>query len=303
MQRKYILHMLTTARNLSPFDVNMAVDAGWEVIVPYTLIENADVQPLVQDAVFSRGLNGIKHTAMFVGGRDVVTSIQIIQAAKKAMLPPFEISLMADPSGAYTTACAMVAMVELKLKQDYEVSWKDCTVMVLGGSGPVGLTAASLVAENGAKVLMMSRSKGKAHAAVDVVKSFCPRTSDYCIVGYSNDNKYQLLEKCHVVFAAAAPGVQILDAEELALATQLKVVADVNAVPSLGVCGLDLQHNGQAIDGTRSGVSGFGAFAIGKVKYLTQQHLLRRMKQTPSPLCLQHREAYEEALVHASENQ
>ena len=28
MERPYLLHMLTAAKNLSPFDVNMAYDAG-----------------------------------------------------------------------------------------------------------------------------------------------------------------------------------------------------------------------------------------------------------------------------------
>ena len=29
MEKPFILHMLTTAKNLSLFDVNMAMDAGW----------------------------------------------------------------------------------------------------------------------------------------------------------------------------------------------------------------------------------------------------------------------------------
>ena len=31
-----ILHFLTPLKNVSPFDVNMAADAGFDVIVPYT---------------------------------------------------------------------------------------------------------------------------------------------------------------------------------------------------------------------------------------------------------------------------
>jgi methylene-tetrahydromethanopterin dehydrogenase len=34
MSKPLILHMLTTAKNLSPFDVNMAVDAGWVSAIP-----------------------------------------------------------------------------------------------------------------------------------------------------------------------------------------------------------------------------------------------------------------------------
>ena len=54
MEKPYILHMLTTAKNLSPFDVNMAMDAGWVSAVPYINVELGEVQALVQDAIFSR---------------------------------------------------------------------------------------------------------------------------------------------------------------------------------------------------------------------------------------------------------
>lgn len=53
MGKPYILHMLTTAKNLSPFDVNMAMDAGWVSAVPYINVELNEVQGLVQDAIFS----------------------------------------------------------------------------------------------------------------------------------------------------------------------------------------------------------------------------------------------------------
>ena len=35
MEKPYILHMFTTEKNLSPFDVNMALDAGWLAAIPY----------------------------------------------------------------------------------------------------------------------------------------------------------------------------------------------------------------------------------------------------------------------------
>ena len=37
-----ILHMLDPRKHVSPFDVNMAADAGFKVIVPYTNVEIAD---------------------------------------------------------------------------------------------------------------------------------------------------------------------------------------------------------------------------------------------------------------------
>jgi len=52
MEKPFILHMLTTAKNLSPFDVNMAMDAGWVSALPYINVEASEVQGLVQDAIF-----------------------------------------------------------------------------------------------------------------------------------------------------------------------------------------------------------------------------------------------------------
>ncbi len=46
--------MLTTAKNLSPFDVNMAVDAGWISAIPYINVEPSETKGLVQDVIFSR---------------------------------------------------------------------------------------------------------------------------------------------------------------------------------------------------------------------------------------------------------
>ena len=46
MEKPFILHMLTTAKNLSPFDVNMAMDAGWVSAMSYTNIEASEVQGL-----------------------------------------------------------------------------------------------------------------------------------------------------------------------------------------------------------------------------------------------------------------
>ena len=66
MSKPFILHMLTTAKNLSPFDVNMAIDAGWVAAVPYINVEPDEVCALVQDAIFSRSPKGLKNTGIFI---------------------------------------------------------------------------------------------------------------------------------------------------------------------------------------------------------------------------------------------
>ncbi|RVB05488.1 methylenetetrahydromethanopterin dehydrogenase, partial [Mesorhizobium sp. M7A.F.Ca.CA.004.05.1.1] len=47
MARKHILHMLTPLKQMSPFDVNMALDAGFDAVVPYVDVSLAEVTGLV----------------------------------------------------------------------------------------------------------------------------------------------------------------------------------------------------------------------------------------------------------------
>ena len=109
MTKKNILHMLTPQENVSPFDVNMACDAGYDLIIPYTNVSLNDVKSLVQDAIFSRSVNNAKKTGIFICGKDASLALDMMDAAKKAMVPPFEISVFPDPAGSFTTAAAMVA--------------------------------------------------------------------------------------------------------------------------------------------------------------------------------------------------
>ncbi len=103
MNYQTILHMFTEVPNLSPFDVNMAIDAGWNHCIPYTGLGVGQVADFTQDAIFSRGPKGVKRTGIFIGGRDIHHAMDMLNVARKAMVPPFEVSVFADPSGAFTT--------------------------------------------------------------------------------------------------------------------------------------------------------------------------------------------------------
>ncbi|RVB25089.1 methylenetetrahydromethanopterin dehydrogenase, partial [Mesorhizobium sp. M7A.F.Ca.CA.001.07.2.1] len=111
MARKHILHMLTPLKQMSPFDVNMALDAGFDAVVPYVDVSLAEVTGLVQDAIFSRPPDAGVDTGIFIAGKDASLALDMFDAAKKAMVPPFQVSVFADPAGSFTTAAAMVAKV------------------------------------------------------------------------------------------------------------------------------------------------------------------------------------------------
>ena len=59
MEKPHLLHLITSEKNASPFDVNMAYDAGWTNITPYTNVEQSEIQALVQDAIFSRSTSAL----------------------------------------------------------------------------------------------------------------------------------------------------------------------------------------------------------------------------------------------------
>jgi len=290
--------MITTAKNLSPFDVNMAYDAGWDKCVPYTSIETKEVEGIVQDAIFSRP-PGLNKTGIFVGGRDPHEAIEMLNICKKSQVPPFTISGFADPSGAFTTAAGMIAKVEESLKKHFEKNFKDLSVVVFGGTGPVGCIAAVLAASSGANVKILGRKKEK-----------CDELANYCLekylsqgctlVGASNDDFKNFVSEVDVVLASGAAGIQLVSENDLKEAKKLKVAADVNAVPPSGVSGLDAMQDSKELNGSSSGAVGIGALAIGQVKYQAQSKLLKKMANSEKPVFLDFNDALELAREYVS---
>jgi len=293
MEKQYLLHMITPDSNLSAFDVNMAFDAGWTAM-PYTGISLKNVTTIVQDAIFSRGSEGLKRTGIFIGGRDMPLAMSMFYAAKKAMVPPFEISVFTDPGGAYTTAAAMVATVahQLKIKNDEEL--KGQRILVLGGTGPVGTSAAVLAAKFGAKVTILGRAISIVNNVVDICNT--RYSADVKgVKGNTYDHIDELLQDADVIFAAAMVGIQVLNENQLQSAPKLKVAADLNPVPPAGIAGINLYDNGTLINGSQSGAVGIGPLTIGDVKYHTQQELLIQMHNAERPLYLHFEDAFKAA--------
>lgn len=301
MEKPYILHMITSAKNLSPFDANMALDAGWLAAMSYTNVTVDEVQGLVQDAIFSRSLKAVKRTGIFIGGRDTLTAMQMVRAAQAAMVPPFEVSVFADPSGAFTTAAGMVALAEKHLAKNVQTTLQGKNVVVLGGTGPVGQIAAVLSAQAGAQVWIVGRQLERAASVADMCnKEFGHGATQ--IQAEADANKGLLMTTADVVFATGAAGIQLLSAELVAAAPRLKVAADVNAVPPSGIAGLEPHHDGVPIAGSNGGAVGIGALAIGAVKYQTQARLLIAMRERgadgkPAFLHYEHAFAKARALV------
>jgi methylene-tetrahydromethanopterin dehydrogenase len=285
-----ILHMLSPQKHMSPFDINMAADAGYKVIVPFINVTLEEVTPLVQDAIFSRPPDYGVRTGIFIGGKDAILSLDMMEAAKKAMVPPFQLSVFADPAGSFTTAAAMVACVERVLKFKFGRSWKGTRVAVFGATGVVGFASSIITALEGAQVRLI------AHRGVDrVIKSAAISKERFgvdleAIGGETEDQKRAIIEDAEVIFAAAAAGVQVISKEQKEFAKNLLVVADVNAVPPPGVEGMELFMDGAPLPGCNA--LGVGPLAIGDIKYKTESGLFKQMIASKEPLFLDFRHAF-----------
>jgi methylene-tetrahydromethanopterin dehydrogenase len=220
------------------------------------------------------------------------TAMDMLENAWEAMVPPFAVSVFADPSGAFTTAAAMVAKVEQQLQLHSGLTLQGQRMVVLGGTGPVGSAAAVLAARCGAQVVVMGRRKDRA----DRVAALCSHSFGAELTGIKgdvNEHKAEQLATADVVLGTAKAGVQVMDSELVASAGQLKVAADLNAVPPAGIQGLGLQDDGTPLAGSASGAVGIGALAVGNVKYQTQHRLLVQMREADQPLHLHFEHAFE----------
>ena len=288
-----IFHFLTPLPNVSPFDVNMAIDSGFAV-ASYTGIALGDVTALTQDAMFSRAPQDAPKTCLFIGGRDAALAMEMAEAARKAMFPPFQNSVFADPNGAFTTAAAMIACVERQLRRDGVGTLAGRRVVVIGAKGIVGGIAGLIAAEAGADVTLVAhdRSSTVAEKVADFEKRFHVKMA--AAVGSTSDERKAALRDAEVVLAAGRAGVQVVSRDELAAASgALKVVVDVNAVPPLGVEGLAVDADGVPLG--IGNAKGIGALAVGNIKFKTQHRLLRRIHAADKAYFIAYREAYEAA--------
>ena len=288
---KTILHMLTPLPHMSPFDVNMAADNGFDVLATYTNVKLEEVEALTQDAMFSRSPRDAVRTGLFLAGKDAFLALDMLDKAKEALLKPFEISLFADPAGSFTTAAAMLAVVEKTYAAKFGGTLAGARIAIFGATGVVGTAAGVIGALEGAAVTFVGHNgveRVRAHAA-EAKRRFGVEIA--AADGSSAEQRAGLLENADIALCAAKAGVQVLDAAAIAGAKSLKVAADVNAVPPLGVEGVALNANGEPLG--PNGALGVGALAIGNVKYRTQAGLFKQMTESAKALKLDFRQAFE----------
>jgi hypothetical protein len=267
--KKLLLH-LDTDLVPSAFDQAVAYDSGVDNVIAYGAVTRDNVTAHVHGMIFTRGGKNLKNSAIFIGGSDVPSSELVGKAVKKAFFGPVRVSVMLDPNGSNTTAAAIVRKV---LSNGYDITGKNVVIL---GSGPVGQRAAMyLLREGAAQVILTSRSLSRAKEITDQMNEaygidVIPGESR------SDEEVESLLSEAHVAIAAGPAGVCLVKENAWKKSETLEVIADVNAVPPMGVEGLEVMDNG--VD--KDGIIFYGAIAIGNFKMKVHQGSVAALFET-----------------------
>jgi methylene-tetrahydromethanopterin dehydrogenase len=266
---------LDTDKHASPFDLLTTIDVlPNTTILKYENVTAEDAEKIIYDAMFPRGPEGAKYTKIFINGRDFRRVNEILEKAKKCMFPPFELAIIIDPRGAYTTATAAVAKtLELSLLKNLG-NLENKTVTVLAGTGPVGQTAARLYASEKAKVIVTSRDLQKASSVVTKINEDVEGEKVRGVEAQTAEEVGRAVENSEIILAAGAAGTQLLSLNTLkGYCKKCRIVADINAIPPLGVESLKSTADGEEI---LRNIFGIGALVIGKLKSKIEAELIKR---------------------------
>ncbi|MEM2281105.1 MAG: methylene-tetrahydromethanopterin dehydrogenase N-terminal domain-containing protein, partial [Candidatus Bathyarchaeia archaeon] len=249
------------------------------VILKYENVTAEDAEKLVYDAMFPRGPEGAKHTKIFINGRNFELTNEILERIKKCMFPPFELSVVIDPRGAYTTASAAVAKtLEVSMVKGLG-SLEGKTVAVLAGTGPVGQTVARLYASEKAKVIVTSRDIKRSTAVAEKINEEFKEERAKGVEAKTPEEVGEAIKDAEIVLAAGAAGIQLLPLNILKdYGKRCRIVADINAIPPLGVEGLKPTWDGKEV---LPNVFGIGALAIGALKSAIEAQMIKMAAEEP----------------------
>jgi len=264
-----ILIQLDCDHQPSTFDAIVAVDAGAEVLLRHGSVTPASAVPLVHGAMFTRGGADLAATAIFIGGSDVAAAEAVYDQVRKTFFGPVRVSVLLDPAGANTTASAAVLAAGRHLplgnRSAEQIGAAPLRALVLGGTGPVGQRVARLLARKGVAVTVASRSLSRAEEVCERIAAAVPggRLEPLQADGAGTHGPAtDAIAAADLIVAAGAAGVTPLDAAGRRLASEARVLIDLNAVPPAGIAGM------MATDKARQegGAVLYGALGVGGTK-------------------------------------
>ncbi len=264
---KKLLFLFDTDAYASVFDTVVAYDGGADRVTGYANVTPDNVGALVDGTIFTRGGKDKQSTAIFVGGGDMPKGEAVLATVKKRFFGPFRVSVMLDSNGSNTTAVAAV----VKLAQSIG-DVKGRRAVVVAGTGPVGTRAAGLLARDGAHVTITSRQADEAKHVTDTIKARFGGAVESIVVP-DPTHVAAALGDAELLLNAGPAGVQLVPRDAWMDRPTLRVVADLNAVPPLGIEGVDVTDAGA----DRGGAKVFGALGIGNFKMKVHKRCIAKL--------------------------
>src|SRR3954451_10226175 len=253
--RKLLLQ-LDSSRLPSAFDQVVAYDAGADVVMSYGGVTEGDVRDLIHGCIFTRSPKDLHNTAVWIGGNNMSAGEQLLAMAQDALFSLFSVSIMLDSNGSNTTAVAAVVKIEEMLG---DLQGKK--VVILAGTGPGGQRAAGLLAKDGARVTITSRKPEQG----DKARQFIGARFDVEVEAVALADPSGLagvLDGAEILLNSGPAGVQMVPRWAWTAVKTLKMAVDLNAVPPLGIEGVEVNDAGEE----REGVVVYGAFGVGNFK-------------------------------------
>jgi hypothetical protein len=267
--KRKILIQLDSDAHPSVFDRVVAIDAGADEVFSYGGVKPEQVRDLVHGAIFTRGAKDLKSTAIFVGGSDVSAGEKLLAEALRHMIPAFglRVSILLDANGANTTAAAAVRAAAR------HIDLKTAKALVLAGTGPVGQRVALLLARQGAEVRVGSRQRQRSAATCDVIRAKVPLGKLEPVAAGTPAEVQAAIEGESLVIAAGAAGIMLLPRSVRVGCPSLREAIDLNAVPPLGIEGVEVMDKGKERDGEIC----YGAVGVGDTKMKVHKAAIARL--------------------------
>ncbi|HET7620874.1 MAG TPA: NADP-dependent methylenetetrahydromethanopterin/methylenetetrahydrofolate dehydrogenase [Gemmatimonadaceae bacterium] len=266
---KKLLLQLDSSRLPSVFDAVVAYDGGADEVMSRGGVAEEDVRDLVHGCIFTRGPKDLKNTALFIGGTDMGKGEKLLAAAEKAVFNGFRISMMLDSNGSNTTAVAAVEKISRAVD-----GVKGKKVLVTAGTGPVGMRAAGLFSKAGANVTITSR---KPEEGERIRKAIAERFGGEinAVVMHDKSEAGRIIDevKPQILLNTGPAGVMLVPRDAWMGEENLLVACDLNAVPPLGIEGIEVTDNGEK----RNGTTTFGALGVGGFKMKVHKRCIARL--------------------------
>ena len=261
-----ILLQLDTSPQPSVFDRIGAYDAGADEVLSYGGVTADTVRELVHGAIFTRGPKDLHHTAIFIGGADMEAGDRVLAAVRKSFFGPLRVSVMLDSNGANTTAVAAVGKLQ---QQTGDVRGRQAFVT---GAGPVGIRGGTLLARLGAEVTITSPWTEQRARAVDTIRERSGASARGLTLSDSSQAA-AALAGVELLLNAGPAGTLVVPRKAWTSGQTLRAAADLNAVPPLGIEGIEVMDDGV----NREGILTFGAIAIGNLKMKIHKACIARL--------------------------